>query len=133
MQSSVVPKIHQHHHHNQLQHQHQQHQHHQVARSPLLHRRRDSRDSIGPYSSASPEPGSQSPGGRSSSSPSNRTSCTCSVCGKRYKHRSCLHKHLWEHHDAWEACLKYNLSKHQQVQMMEAAQVLVEMMGIKSA
>ncbi|KAJ1809732.1 hypothetical protein LPJ77_001429 [Coemansia sp. RSA 2523] len=80
------------------------------------------RDSLGRYTSSSPEPelGSLSSGGRSSSSPG-RSSCTCDVCGKRYKHRSCLHKHLWEHHDAWEACLKYNLTKHQQVQMMEVS------------
>ncbi|KAJ2373624.1 hypothetical protein GGI05_007435, partial [Coemansia sp. RSA 2603] len=99
------------------------HNHHQAAvgaRSPLLHTRRDSRDSVGRYSSASPEPGSPSfgSGTRSSSSPG-RSPCTCTTCGKRYKHRSCLHKHLWEHHAAWEACLKYNLTKHQQVQMME--------------
>ncbi|KAJ2778960.1 hypothetical protein H4R18_004294 [Coemansia javaensis] len=88
--------------------------------------------SPGRYPSSSPEPGSQSPDGRSSTSPG-RSPCLCSVCGKRYKHRSCLHKHLWEHHDAWEECLKYNLTKHQQVQMMEAAQVLVDMMGVKAA
>ncbi|KAI9504712.1 hypothetical protein BX070DRAFT_251534 [Coemansia spiralis] len=94
------------------------------SRSPLqLH------DSPGRYASSSPELGSVS--SRSSSSPG-RSACSCSVCGKQYKHRSCLHKHLWEHHDAWEACLKYNLTKHQQVQMMEAAQVLVDMMGPKT-
>ncbi|ORX71958.1 hypothetical protein DL89DRAFT_291222 [Linderina pennispora] len=86
--------------------------HLQSARIPLHTRR----SSFGRYSSSSPEP--SSPGGRSSASPG-RTACVCGVCGKRYKHRSCLHKHLWEHHDAWEACLKYNLTKHQQVQMME--------------
>ncbi|KAJ2504505.1 hypothetical protein GGI11_007339 [Coemansia sp. RSA 2049] len=89
------------------------------------------RDSPGRYSSSSPELGSVSPGSRSSYSPG-RAACSCRVCGKQYKHRSCLNKHLWEHHDAWEACLKYNLTKHQQVQMMEAAQVLVDMMTLKS-
>ncbi|KAJ1835766.1 hypothetical protein LPJ63_000830 [Coemansia sp. RSA 2711] len=89
---------------------------HQDAHGPLHSRR----ESLGRYMSSSPEPGSLSPGARSSSSPG-RSSCTCDVCGKRYKHRSCLHKHLWEHHDAWEACLKYNLTKHQQVQMMEVS------------
>ncbi|PIA15610.1 hypothetical protein COEREDRAFT_81937 [Coemansia reversa NRRL 1564] len=100
---------------------------HHRAHSPIQLRR----DSLGRYSSSSPEPGSLSSEGRSSTSPG-RSPCMCSVCGKRYKHRSCLHKHLWEHHDAWETCLKYNLTKHQQVQMMEAAQVLVDMMGIKT-
>ncbi|KAJ1658795.1 hypothetical protein IWQ61_002020 [Dispira simplex] len=56
-----------------------------------------------------------------------RTTVICNVCGKKYKHRSCLIKHRWEHHESWESCLKYNLTKHQQVQMMEAAQILVEM------
>ncbi|KAJ2020597.1 hypothetical protein GGI14_000745 [Coemansia sp. S680] len=100
---------------------------HSAARGPLHTRR----GSLGRYSSGSPELGSVSPGARSSSSPG-RMSCVCGVCGKRYKHRSCLHKHLWEHHDAWETCLKYNLTKHQQVQMMEAAQVLVDMMSVKA-
>ncbi|PVV05205.1 hypothetical protein BB560_000274 [Smittium megazygosporum] len=57
--------------------------------------------------------------------------CSCGVCGKTYKHRSCLVKHLWEHHEAWNTCLKYNLSKHQQVKMMEAAQTLVSLMYFK--
>ncbi|PVZ96480.1 hypothetical protein BB558_007633 [Smittium angustum] len=60
-----------------------------------------------------------------------RSPCQCGVCGKKYKHRSSLYKHLWEHHESWETCLKYNLSKHQQVKMMEAAQVLVNMMTEK--
>ncbi|KAJ1965638.1 hypothetical protein GGI12_000634 [Dipsacomyces acuminosporus] len=109
--------------------------HLQSSRNPL-HSRRDSFGGVsssgrGRSPSSSPEAGSMSPGGRSSSSPG-RSSCVCGVCGKRYKHRSCLHKHLWEHHDAWETCLKYNLTKHQQVQMMEAAQVLVDMMSLKT-
>ncbi|KAJ2774843.1 hypothetical protein IWQ57_000643 [Coemansia nantahalensis] len=102
---------------------------HQAAHCPSDARRGGS---LGRYPSSSPDPGSQSPGERSSTSPG-RSPCMCSVCGKRYKHRSCLHKHLWEHHDAWDACLKYNLTKHQQVQMMEAAQVLVDMMTIKAS
>ncbi|KAJ1986591.1 hypothetical protein H4R33_003260 [Dimargaris cristalligena] len=59
-----------------------------------------------------------------------RSTVVCSVCGKKYKHRSCLTKHRWEHHESWETCLKYNLTKHQQVQMMEAAQILVDMLHV---
>ncbi|OZJ05039.1 hypothetical protein BZG36_02135 [Bifiguratus adelaidae] len=58
--------------------------------------------------------------------PKYRASYSCDVCGKQYKHRNCLVKHNWEHHECWETCLRFNLSKHQQVQMMEAAQILVE-------
>ncbi|CAI2174657.1 20527_t:CDS:2 [Funneliformis geosporum] len=60
-----------------------------------------------------------------------KTTYTCHECGKRYKHRNCLVKHLWEHHESWELCLKFNLTKHQQVQMMEAAQILVDLACIK--
>ncbi|KAJ1912496.1 hypothetical protein IWQ60_009643 [Tieghemiomyces parasiticus] len=61
-----------------------------------------------------------------------RATVVCNVCGKKYKHRSCLTKHLWEHHESWESCLKYNLTKHQQVQMMEAAQILLDMPRIEA-
>ncbi|KAK9760102.1 hypothetical protein K7432_016216 [Basidiobolus ranarum] len=61
-----------------------------------------------------------------------RTIHTCSVCGKKYKHRNCLFKHFWEHHESWETCLKFNLTKHQQVQMMEAAQILVDMVTLRN-
>ncbi|CAG8486324.1 2322_t:CDS:2 [Funneliformis caledonium] len=60
-----------------------------------------------------------------------KTTYTCHECGKKYKHRNCLVKHLWEHHESWELCLKFNLTKHQQVQMMEAAQILVDLACIK--
>jgi len=60
-----------------------------------------------------------------------KTTYTCHVCSKKYKHRNCLVKHLWEHHESWELCLKFNLTKHQQVQMMEAAQILVDLACIK--
>ncbi|KAJ1663624.1 hypothetical protein IW140_000957 [Coemansia sp. RSA 1813] len=103
---------------------------HNHPRSPTL---LIGRHSPGRSTSSSPELGSVSPGGSRSSYSPGRSACSCAVCGKQYKHRSCLNKHLWEHHDAWEACLKYNLTKHQQVQMMEAAQVLVDMMAVKSS
>ena len=51
----------------------------------------------------------------------------CEQCGKVYKHRNCLNKHLWEHHESWEVTKKFCSTKHQQVQLLEAAQVLVEM------
>ena len=51
----------------------------------------------------------------------------CEQCGKVYKHRNCLSKHRWEHHESWELTRKICSTKHQQVQMLEAAQVLLEM------
>jgi hypothetical protein len=50
----------------------------------------------------------------------------CATCGKVYKHRNCLNKHLWEHHESWEVTKKLCSSKHQQVQLLEAAQILLE-------
>ncbi|KAF2865236.1 hypothetical protein BDV95DRAFT_260073 [Massariosphaeria phaeospora] len=51
----------------------------------------------------------------------------CETCGKGYKHSSCLTKHLWEHTPEWQYTSKLLISKHQQVQLLEAASVLVTM------
>lgn len=51
----------------------------------------------------------------------------CEECGKIYKHPNCLSKHRWEHSEQWELTSKLLLTKHQQVQMLEAAAILVSM------
>lgn len=51
----------------------------------------------------------------------------CEKCGKGYKHSSCLTKHLWEHTPEWILTSKLLISKHQQVQLLQAASVLVGM------
>lgn len=51
----------------------------------------------------------------------------CDTCGKGYKHSSCLTKHMWEHDPAWAFTSKLLISKHQQVQLLQAASVLVTM------
>ncbi|RKF82886.1 hypothetical protein GcM3_019020 [Golovinomyces cichoracearum] len=53
----------------------------------------------------------------------------CVKCGKEYKHSSCLSKHLfvWEHTPEWSYTSKLLISKHQQVQLLEAASVLLTM------
>lgn len=53
----------------------------------------------------------------------------CDICGKVYKHRNCLSKHMWEHHESWEHTKKVCQTKHQQVQLLEAAQVLTEIIS----
>ncbi|KAJ9607582.1 hypothetical protein H2200_007660 [Cladophialophora chaetospira] len=55
------------------------------------------------------------------------TDLRCDTCGKGYKHSSCLTKHLWEHDPAWAVTSKLLISKHQQVQLLEAASVLCNM------
>ncbi|KAK3944644.1 hypothetical protein QBC46DRAFT_360960 [Diplogelasinospora grovesii] len=57
----------------------------------------------------------------------NRPELRCEKCGKGYKHSSCLTKHLWEHTPEWSYTSKLLISKHQQVQLLEAASVLVAM------
>ncbi|KAL7950411.1 hypothetical protein V8C42DRAFT_306414 [Trichoderma barbatum] len=61
---------------------------------------------------------------------SSRVEVRCETCGKGYKHSSCLTKHLWEHTPEWSFTSKLLISKHQQVQLLEAASVLVAMNGI---
>ncbi|KAL3474187.1 hypothetical protein BJX99DRAFT_183849 [Aspergillus californicus] len=56
-----------------------------------------------------------------------RPDLRCDRCGKGYKHGSCLSKHMWEHDPAWAITSKLLISKHQQVQLLEAASVLVTM------
>ncbi|KAI9837983.1 MAG: hypothetical protein M1819_006137 [Sarea resinae] len=57
----------------------------------------------------------------------NGSELRCEKCGKNYKHSSCLTKHLWEHTPEWSYTSKLLISKHQQVQLLEAASVLVAM------
>ncbi|KAI8950919.1 hypothetical protein F4801DRAFT_317107 [Xylaria longipes] len=64
---------------------------------------------------------------------SNRVELRCDKCGKGYKHSSCLTKHLWEHTPEWSYTSKLLISKHQQVQLLEAASVLVAMNNIKDS
>ncbi|KAF8132877.1 hypothetical protein EV363DRAFT_1449078 [Boletus edulis] len=49
---------------------------------------------------------------------------TCESCSKVYRHPSCLIKHRWEHTLQWREASKFVLSKHQQVQLLEAAAIL---------
>ncbi|GAN08519.1 hypothetical protein MAM1_0209d08033 [Mucor ambiguus] len=51
----------------------------------------------------------------------------CDECGKLYKHLKSLFKHQWEHSEYWETSSKLSLTKHQKVQMLEAASILTGM------
>ncbi|PWN34085.1 uncharacterized protein FA14DRAFT_156754 [Meira miltonrushii] len=51
----------------------------------------------------------------------------CEACSKVYRHPSCLIKHRWEHTVYWKEASKFLMSKHQQVQLLEAAAILVGM------
>ncbi|KAG8881763.1 hypothetical protein FRB97_009172 [Tulasnella sp. 331] len=48
----------------------------------------------------------------------------CESCSKVYRHPNCLLKHRWEHSPHWREASKFLLSKHQQVQLLEAAAIL---------
>ncbi|KAI0090663.1 hypothetical protein BDY19DRAFT_936581 [Irpex rosettiformis] len=52
------------------------------------------------------------------------TTYQCESCSKLYRHPSCLIKHRWEHTPHWREASKLMLSKHQQVQLLEAAAIL---------
>ncbi|KAK8854584.1 hypothetical protein IAR55_003323 [Kwoniella newhampshirensis] len=51
----------------------------------------------------------------------------CENCGKEYRHPSCLIKHRWEHSPHWKEPTALSMSKHQQVQMLEAAAILAHL------
>ncbi|WFD41419.1 hypothetical protein MPSI1_000046 [Malassezia psittaci] len=67
--------------------------------------------------------------------PSNQLLHKCESCSKVYRHPSCLVKHRWvghyayiqEHTMYWKEASKFLMSKHQQVQLLEAAAILVGM------
>ncbi|CAK9785374.1 uncharacterized protein COLE_06696 [Cutaneotrichosporon oleaginosum] len=48
----------------------------------------------------------------------------CETCSKEYRHPSCLVKHRWEHSPHWRDTNQISMSKHQQVQLLEAAAIL---------
>lgn len=54
---------------------------------------------------------------------------SCKTCGKMYKHPSCLSKHSWEHTLHWKVLADLPLTKHQIVQMLEAAQILMRILN----
>eukprot|EP01135_Chromosphaera_perkinsii_P004386 Nk52_evm37s279 gene=Nk52_evmTU37s279 len=58
----------------------------------------------------------------------------CTTCSKKYKNRSSLAKHEWEHHSSWVWVSKeFSLTKHEQVKLMEDANdVYLFWMGTKS-
>ena len=43
---------------------------------------------------------------------------------QEYRHPSCLVKHRWEHSPHWKEPVQLSMSKHQQVQMLEAGRLL---------
>lgn len=101
--------------------------------SPRRSRRRRSEESLtGETSGGAGERrrGRPSPSSSRSDVGGGMGSHQCETCGKVYKHRNCLTKHGWEHHESWALTKKWCQTKHQQVQMLEAAQVLVEMTKI---
>jgi hypothetical protein len=51
----------------------------------------------------------------------------CENCSKEYRHPSCLIKHRWEHSPHWREPTQISMSKHQQVQLLEAAAILAHM------
>lgn len=55
----------------------------------------------------------------------------CIDCGKTYKHLNCLQKHRWEHHEAWDLTRTCCQNKHQQAQLLEAAQMLLDIQQAK--
>ncbi|CAE6439945.1 unnamed protein product [Rhizoctonia solani] len=76
-------------------------------------------DSVAP-GSATDSPAVEASGGKAKKG----TIFKCETCSKVYRHPNCLVKHRWEHSPHWREASKFLLSKHQQVQMLEAAAIL---------
>ena len=52
----------------------------------------------------------------------------CPQCGKSYRQNNSFYKHLYEHHAKWDYVSEtFNLSKHQQVMMMQGAELLLSL------
>ncbi|GAA94314.1 uncharacterized protein L969DRAFT_90015 [Mixia osmundae IAM 14324] len=83
------------------------------ARAPRRCARGETRQVAAPRESS----GSRSSGGRKT--------LQCEKCAKVYRHPQCLIKHRWQHTMYWKEASKLMLSKHQQVELLEAAAILV--------
>ncbi|KAI5117930.1 hypothetical protein M0805_009438 [Coniferiporia weirii] len=68
--------------------------------------------------------GANKKGGKGGRAKKRGTIFQCECCSKIYRHPSCLVKHRWEHSPHWREASKFLLSKHQQVQLLEAAAIL---------
>lgn len=106
--------------HQQHPHHHHHHHHHHHANSQTNHQQ---------LSSSVPVLSREFVVRRISEGESGRLKeeLKCEACGKGYKHISSLAKHLWEHTPEWNVTKKLLISKHQQVQLLEAASILVSM------
>ncbi|KAG9119482.1 hypothetical protein FRC07_005473 [Ceratobasidium sp. 392] len=82
-----------------------------------------------PASVPAVEPEAQSNGGGKAKK---GTIFKCETCSKVYRHPNCLVKHRWEHSPHWREASKFLLSKHQQVQMLEAAAILSHISPMKN-
>ncbi|KAI8092720.1 uncharacterized protein BX664DRAFT_327973 [Halteromyces radiatus] len=49
----------------------------------------------------------------------------CEQCGLTYQHGICLQRHAWDHTEGWTH-RRWGMSKRQQVQILEAAQILMD-------
>ncbi|KAI9007198.1 hypothetical protein BC832DRAFT_434271 [Gaertneriomyces semiglobifer] len=87
-------------------------------------RKRSNTDSQGSSDESMKEANGEQQSNATSASKSTKT-YKCETCGKVYKHPNCLLKHKWEHTEHWKEAAKFSLSKHQQVQLLEAASILV--------
>ncbi|KAJ3301527.1 hypothetical protein HDV03_000703 [Kappamyces sp. JEL0829] len=85
---------------------------------------------LSPKSAGTQLPQTKAAGAAPSQSGTHKGKWVCESCGKIYKHPNCLGKHKWEHTEAWKETNKLSISKHQQVQLLEAASVLVGLHGV---
>ncbi|KAL0086359.1 C2H2-type zinc finger transcription factor [Phycomyces blakesleeanus] len=53
-------------------------------------------------------------------------SLECTHCGVSFRHTNCLQRHRLEHDDSWKELQGRSLSKQQQAQLLEAAQILMD-------
>lgn len=52
----------------------------------------------------------------------------CPHCNKEYRQNNSFFKHLYEHHPFWQSVAKeHNISKHQQVMLMQTAELLLSL------
>jgi hypothetical protein len=53
----------------------------------------------------------------------------CDICGKIYKYSTHWKKHRWVHEPGWELTKHMKLSKRQQIEVLQAASALTELMN----
>lgn len=91
-----------------------------IPRGRRASRNKGKRNSLTSHGTSSPSSGSESEGSNGA------IETSCPHCKKSYRQNNSFYKHLYEHHPQWcHVSEQFGLSKHKQVMLMQAVDLLL--------